>query len=160
MSSHLFGPANPNFRGGKTINSQGYVTVLAPHHPRAHNGRVREHILVAEAALGRYLPDGAQVHHVDENKQRNVGGNLVICPDQSYHSLLHRRTRAYEATGNANAIRCIRCHTYDRQDDIAVYTNRGTHPSGEHRSCHAAAVRASAARRKLRAPTPSGEAAA
>lgn len=52
-----------------------------------------EHVAVAEKALGKPLPKGAVVHHVDLNKQNNVGSNLVVCPNQAYHLLLHKRMR-------------------------------------------------------------------
>jgi hypothetical protein len=84
-------------------------------HPRAkHRGDrrafVAEHILVAEAALGRYLPDGAEVHHVDENKANNANSNLVICQDHRYHFLLHARARVVKAGGDPNADKiCCRC---------------------------------------------------
>lgn len=59
------------------------------------NGRkIYEHILLAEKALGRPLPLGAQVHHMNENPLDNFTPfNLIICPDQAYHLLLHKRAR-------------------------------------------------------------------
>lgn len=45
-------------------------------------------------ALGKKLPPGAIVHHVDLNPFNNEPTNLVICPDTQYHMLLHERTKA------------------------------------------------------------------
>jgi hypothetical protein len=61
-----------------------------------------EHVLFAERALGRELPDGAVVHHVNGDPAANkTPWNLVLCPDQDYHLLLHRRAQAlgYEPLG-------------------------------------------------------------
>lgn len=56
--------------------------------------REYEHILIAEKALGHYLPEGAVVHHVTEDRTDNHGPfKLVICPDQAYHLLIHRLMR-------------------------------------------------------------------
>jgi hypothetical protein len=58
----------------------------------------RVHVLRAEKALGRPLPKGACVHHADGSISDHAP--LVICQDQSYHALLHVRTRVYRAGGN------------------------------------------------------------
>lgn len=56
--------------------------------------RVYEHIHLATKALGRRLPFGAVVHHMNNDKTDNhTPLNLVICPDQTYHMLLHYRAR-------------------------------------------------------------------
>jgi len=127
------GPESPQWRGGRCTSS-AYVTLLVPDHPRAgKQGRVCEHVLVAERALGKYLPSTAEVHHVDENKQNNDPHNLVICQDHAYHGLLHRRMRAFKACGNPNARCCVRCGSYRDQEDIRV--SRGG--QSYHRSCQA-----------------------
>lgn len=83
-------------------------------HPRAvgqwHN--VQEHVLIAERALGHYLPQGSEVHHVDENTLNNANRNLVICQDRAYHKLLHCRADVVRAGGNPNTERmCGTCAT-------------------------------------------------
>lgn len=57
-------------------------------------GRVGHHVLVAERALGKHLPKGAIVHHVDGDTRNNTPSNLVICQNQAYHCLLHKLARA------------------------------------------------------------------
>jgi hypothetical protein len=71
---------------------------------RTVNGRSGgEHVHIAERALGKELPKGAEVHHVDGNGRNNANRNLVICQDASYHRLLHRRAKALRELGDANA---------------------------------------------------------
>lgn len=74
---------------------------------------VAKHIAVAEKAIGKVLPHGALVHHVDEDTLNNDPKNLVICPDEAYHKLLHRRMRALDACGNANWVKCQYCQGWD-----------------------------------------------
>lgn len=116
-----------------------YVMVLGPGHHRANSrGGVLEHLLVAERALGRPLLLPAQVHHVDENTHNNAPSNLVICQDQSYHWVLHRRARAWEATGNPDAPYCDVCKQYDRKNDMSISTRTSGRVVAYHRSCRAA----------------------
>lgn len=71
------------------------------------------HRVLAEKALGKPLPAGAVVHHLDGNPRNNANTNLVICPDENYHNLLHIRLAAYQACGNADYLKCYVCKEYD-----------------------------------------------
>ena len=79
-----------------------------------------EHILVVEAALGHAFPRKAEIHHVDEDRSNNANSNLVLCENRAYHRLLHRRQRALDACGDANARSCNICGDFSRQDQIVV----------------------------------------
>lgn len=84
----LTGEGNPSWKGGVSHSSDGYVSI------RTEPGRhVREHVVVAERALGHRLPLGAEVHHFNENRSDNRNRNLVICQDVAYHRLLHMLRR-------------------------------------------------------------------
>lgn len=125
------GESSVHWKGGSWNNGDGYVVVTAKGHPRADpHGRIFEHILIAEQALGRHLPPGAQVHHTDEQCGRINPRGLVICPDGAYHQLLHKRSRALDACGNANWRKCKYCKVHDDPANL--------HISGldaYHRSC-------------------------
>ena len=80
-----------NYKAGRYANSDGYVMIHM-----GGNAYVGEHVLMAEKALGRPLPKGAEVHHVDRdglNNNTKSPWNLVVCPDHAYHILLHQRAR-------------------------------------------------------------------
>lgn len=49
--------------------------------------------MICIIALGKSLPTKAVVHHMNEDKLDNRPENLVICPDQAYHMLLHKLLR-------------------------------------------------------------------
>lgn len=114
-----------------------YAQVYSPSHPRANaSGRVYEHVLVVEAALGHYLPDRAIVHHVDLNGLNNANSNLVACEDQSYHMLLHIRLRALDACGNPNWRKCIYCKRYDDPANLRIAPKNDS-GMPYHSCCHA-----------------------
>lgn len=122
LPQHHFtsGHLHHNWVGGKTKHKSGYVQIRMPEHPRTNSsGYVMEHIVVAENALGRFLPPRAEVHHFNEDRTQNQGSNLVICENRAYHCLLHLRLRAYRATGNPEARKCKYCKKWDM--DVRVY---------------------------------------
>src|SRR5712671_1621022 len=69
-------------------------------------------------ALGKRIPRGAEVHHVDGDYTNNENTNLVLCPNRAYHKLLHIRTEAYVACGNANFRKCAYCRVYDSPSNL------------------------------------------
>lgn len=123
------GPIKPlGPRGAGYKNKGGYIV--------ASIGEAKKmfHILLAEKALGKPLPPGAQVHHIDENPSNNAPTNLVICPDAAYHKLLHQRQRAFAACGHYHWRKCQFCQQYDNPANL--WTSR---KKAAHRNCAAAA---------------------
>jgi hypothetical protein len=96
--------------------------------------KIREHVLIAERALGKPLPVGAQVHHVDGDCTNNANSNLVICQDQAYHSLLHVRARVVRAGGNPdNELVCSACSAAKPLSEF--YTQSANKSHGRAPSC-------------------------
>lgn len=58
----------------------GYAFLKIPTHPRAnpYTGRVREHIVVMEDILGRYLLPGEEAHHKNTIRSDNRPENLEL----------------------------------------------------------------------------------
>lgn len=96
------GDRNYFWRGGRTINSGGYIEVKAHFHPfKTQRGYVREHILVVEQHLNqhepnsnwliklgdnKYLNPNVTVHHVDGNRKNNKIENLYVFDSNNEHS--------------------------------------------------------------------------
>lgn len=142
------GPDNHNWRGGLVVDQDGYIRerVAAESYKLAHHS-------VAERALGRPIPSGVVVHHVNEDRQDNRPGNLVICQDQSYHQLIHRRSRALRACGHAGWLLCRFCKQYE--DPANMHVSRARPWQAHHRECEARNQRERRRRRaKEKAQTP------
>jgi hypothetical protein len=103
--------------GAGSLTRYGYWTVVID------GKRQFQHVRIAEKALGRPLPEGAEVHHVNEVRTDNRNENLVICPSSSYHKLLHVRLEAQKACGNADWLKCSYCKTYDQPETMYVRSN-------------------------------------
>lgn len=120
-----------------------YPTVVA-----ADKKQVPIHVVVATAALGRPLPKGAVVHHVDGNGHNNVPWNLVICNDQGYHLLLHSRAVVVRAGGNPNEQQF--CRGCQKPQDFSNFHARGGESVSRRQSQCKACVRARVQRREAR----------
>ena len=67
-------------------DGKGYFLIYAPDHPMADgNRRVREHRLVMEQTLGRYLLPQEVVDHIDGDTENNRPSNLRIFPNNGAH---------------------------------------------------------------------------
>jgi hypothetical protein len=56
-----------------------YIQVFRPNHPRAdYKGYVKEHWLVMEMIIGRYISNNEVVHHKDNNGLNNDENNLEL----------------------------------------------------------------------------------
>lgn len=80
-----------HFHKGFIITASGYKLLRKPKHPNADKkGYVREHILVMEKHLGRYLTYDEVVHHIDRNKLNNDISNLQLMTKYE-HKRLHSK---------------------------------------------------------------------
>jgi hypothetical protein len=120
------------WKGGKIKSSASGLLVYAPNHPRAqrHGNRpfyVLEHILIAERALGKPLDRKHPIHHPTHNRFDNT--SLVICEDDNYHQLLHKRERALKACGHVDWLKCVFCKQYDVPEKITIRPKSQYHQS-------------------------------
>jgi hypothetical protein len=121
---------------GRCLDGQGYVTVYMPSHPRSSSiGRVKEHTLVAEKALGRYLPQGVLVHHHDEVRTHNENWNLVICENSAYHGILHARMRLIGLGADPNTESW--CRACESAKPLAAFCKRRQSWNGRSTCCKA-----------------------
>ncbi len=69
------------------------------------------YVLIVERGLGKPIPSGSMVHHIDLNRKNDSNANLVLCQDDQYHKILHKRTRILMNGGNPNTDQlCGTCH--------------------------------------------------
>lgn len=75
----------------KLKDSDGYVWVFRPNHPKARaDGYVLEHSVVMEEFLKVPLPAGANVHHRNRKRHDNRVENLLLMRNYDEHMALHR----------------------------------------------------------------------
>jgi len=82
---------NPNWKGGKIKDTNGYILVLNSNHPdKNHDNYVFEHRLVMEKHIGRYLTSEEVVHHINRIVSDNRIENLMLFKNNSEHIKYHR----------------------------------------------------------------------
>ena len=87
------GQHNGNWKGGKSIASNGYVLVRVGlnHHLADIRGYAYEHRVVAEKVIGRRLLKGEQVHHLNGIKTDNRPTNITVMASMARHRYEHRK---------------------------------------------------------------------
>ena len=87
------GKDNPHWKGGKFSDGNGYVSIYCPGHPYSNKyNYVREHRLVIEKHIGRYLKRDEVVHHINRNKSDNRLENLLLISNSVEHlKLFHKK---------------------------------------------------------------------
>ena len=79
------------WKGGKHISSDGYVMIHSPNHPNKDvRNSVREHRLIVEKSLGRYLTSEEVIHHINEIKDDNRIKNLYLFSSEREHRKHHQ----------------------------------------------------------------------
>ena len=102
------GDKNPAWKGGRFTEKRGYVNVWVPDHPYANkSGYIREHRLVMENHIGRYLTKDEVVHHKDENPSNNDISNLELYEKNITHLV---ENHLKKDMSDRVCIRCNRSH--------------------------------------------------
>ncbi len=86
------GTANPNWRGGRFKDKNGYWYVLYREHHFADNGYVLEHRLVWEYHNKAVLLPWAVIHHINQIRTDNRIENLQLT-NRREHIQIHVRLR-------------------------------------------------------------------
>jgi hypothetical protein len=105
-----YGEKNNKWKGGRFFDKDGYVLVRSHNHPFAtKSGYVREHRLVMENHIHRFLLKDEEVHHINGIKDDNRFENLQLIGHKE-HASLTGFNRIYK---NKSGVRHIH---YDKRD--------------------------------------------
>lgn len=80
---------NPN----KILSKRGYYEIYIP-----GQGWKKEHHIIWEKKYGK-LPEGAVIHHINENKLDNRIENLMMFPSHAAHMAYHYKQRNIDSKG-------------------------------------------------------------
>ena len=76
---------NPRWKNGRSKH-RGYILIKKPNHPNiTKKGYIREHRLIVEKQIGRYLHRWEVVHHINEIRDDNRPEKLIAFKSNSAH---------------------------------------------------------------------------
>jgi hypothetical protein len=77
-------------------NGVSYWMIYKPEHPKAnHKKQVREHILIIEDKIGRYLNNNECIHHIDGDGLNNDINNLLLT-SKDEHRRIHLKDNVHK----------------------------------------------------------------
>jgi HNH endonuclease/Putative ATPase subunit of terminase (gpP-like) len=97
--------------------SLGYRMVLKPEHPHCNARRyVREHRLVMEHALGRFLEPFEDVHHINGDILDNRPENLKLLTRAEHRALHNYQDKIYAPKCDIEKIKALYLKGYSSRD--------------------------------------------
>lgn len=100
-----FGENHPSWRGGRIKTQRGYILIYKPDHPYCESRTyVREHRLIVEKILGRYLKPSEEVHHINGKVDDNRPENLLLVEKGNHKKDYASAYREGHRTGFAMAM--------------------------------------------------------
>jgi len=89
LSEARKGEKHYNWKGGRKIDSGGYVLIWKPEHFNAYkNGYIFEHHLVYEEYWREKVPKGYLLHHMDRDRANNDITNIPLLTF-NFHGKIH-----------------------------------------------------------------------
>lgn len=90
VSKNMLKEKHPMWKGGRYKTSDGYIVIKSPNHPNKDGGGYfKEHRLVMENVLGRYLDKKEVVHHINGIRDDNRIENLKLFKNNYEHQKFH-----------------------------------------------------------------------
>ncbi len=77
---------------GDTVHPDGWINNMGYYEFSINSEKYLLHRWIVEKVLGRKLKKKEIVHHINYDKLDNRRSNLLVCPSQTYHMLIHART--------------------------------------------------------------------
>lgn len=88
-----YGKEHWNWKGGRYKSERGYILIIAPNHPnKTKQGYIRQHRLIVEQIIGRYLNKIEVVHHINGILDDNRPENLYLFNSHSEHEKFHKKS--------------------------------------------------------------------
>lgn len=102
------------WKGGRRLNSDGYVMIFNSNYVHPSEKYLREHRIIMEKYLGRNLQSSEIVHHLNHDKADNRIENLVILARGDHPKVHNQKTGRWSRLYD----QCIDCGTTEIHHEV------------------------------------------